>query len=159
MNTAAKNPSALQSLGLPPMDQIGFVVRDLDAWVARYDALFGPFSFMDGSVADANYRGRSEDAELKLAFGRSGELEIEFIEWLGGHSPHSEFIEAGKEGMHHIRYRVDNTDAWIEKLGTVGFKPIWYKRWSADTVFAYLENPNDPLIVELLQMPAGGPGA
>lgn len=152
------NHAALQSLGLPPIDQIGFVVRDLDAWVERYQTLFGPFSFMDGSVDAADYRGRSEDVKLKLAFGHTGELEIEFIEWQGGHSPHREFIEAGNEGMHHIRYRVDNADAWIDKLATVGFTPVWYKRWCADTVFAYLENPDDPLIVELLEMPPGGPG-
>ena len=43
-----------KSLGLPPIDQIGFVVRDLNAWIERYDALFGPFSLMDGSVNAAD---------------------------------------------------------------------------------------------------------
>lgn len=142
-----------KSLGLPPIDQIGFVVRDLDAWIARYDALFGPFSLMDGSVQGADYRGRSEDVKLALAFGRSGDLEIEFIEWREGRSPHREFIERGGEGMHHVRFRVDDCNAWIEKLKTVGFKPIWYKVWDADTVFTYMERDNDPVIVEFLQMP------
>lgn len=142
-----------QSLGLPPIDQIGFVVRDLDAWIERYDALFGPFTRMDGSVNGADYRGRSEDVRLAIAFGRSGDLEIEFIEWREGHSPHREFIERGGEGMHHVRFRVDDCNAWIEKLKTVGFKPIWYKVWDADTVFTYMERDNDPTIVEFLQMP------
>lgn len=142
-----------KSLGLPPIDQIGFVVRDIEAWIERYDALFGPFSRMDGSVQAVNYRGRVEDVKLALAFGRSGSLEIEFIEWQGGHSPHREFIELGREGMHHVRFRVDDCDAWIEKMKAVGFKPIWYKVWSEDTVFTYMERAGDPTLIEFLQMP------
>ena len=60
--------------------------------------------------------------------------------------------------MHHIRYRVEDADAWIEKLAPLGYKPIWYKQFTSDTVFAYLEREGDPLLVEFLQMPPGGPG-
>lgn len=146
--------SDLASLGLPPIDQVGFVVRSLDEAEERYGALFGPFTRMDGSVEAATYRGREADAKLSLLFGHSGELEIEFIEWHGGESPHREFIEAGREGMHHLRYRVEDTDAWIEKIAAVGYRPIWYKQYSADTVFAYLEREGDPLLIEFLQMPS-----
>src|SRR5690554_2939270 len=114
------NPdSRLQHLGLPPIDQIGFVVRNLDEWVKRFDPVFGPFTFIDGSVQDATFRGKSEDVKLHIGFGRSGDLEIELIEWQGGVSPHSEFIQSGREGMHHLRYRVEDTDAWIPELAKV----------------------------------------
>lgn len=146
-------------LGLPPCDQVGFVVRDLERAMAMYAPLFGPFTTMDGSVQQATYRGRLADAGLQIAFGRSGDLEIELIEWTGGESPHREFIEAGREGMHHIRFRVEDTDHWVERLRPLGYEPVWYKRWSSDTVFAYLEREGDPTLIEFLQMPAGGPGA
>lgn len=151
-------PEALENLGLPPIDQVGFVVRSIEETKQRYGALFGPFTEMDGSVTSADYRGKQADAELAILFGKSGDLEIEFIEWKGGESPHREFIEQGREGMHHLRYRVDDTDAWIEKLAAHGYEPIWYKQFSADTVFAYLERKGDPLLIEFLQMPMGGPG-
>ena len=144
----------LETLGLPPIDQVGFVVKSVADAEKRYGALFGPFSSMDGSVQGATFRGRDCDVKLQLLFGHSGDLEIEFIEWQGGESPHSEFIEAGREGMHHLRYRVDDTDGWIEKLATVGYEPIWYKKLTPEIVFAYLERKDDPLLVELLQMPA-----
>ena len=156
-----KTPAAaseLAALGLPPIDQIGFVVRSIAEAKERYGPLFGPFSDLDGSVRAAEYRGRVADAKLALAFGRTGDLEIEFIEWQGGESPHRESIEAGREGMHHLRYRVDDADAWIERVAAIGYRPIWYKQYSADTVFAYLEREGDPLLIELLQMPPGGPG-
>ncbi len=154
-----ETPESLEGLGLPQIDQVGFVVKSVEEAKARYGAIFGPWTEMDGSVEAATYRGREADAKLALLFGRSGDVEMEFIEWQGGESPHREFIEAGREGMHHLRYRVDDADSWIEKLGTVGYQPIWYKQFSADTVFAYLEREGDPLLLELLQMPAGGPGS
>ena len=153
-----ESPPSLEGLGLPPIDQVGFVVRSLEETKARYAALFGPFTEMDGSVQSADYRGKQADAKLAILFGHSGELEMEFIEWQDGESPHREFIEQGREGMHHIRYRVEDTDAWIEKLAPHGYKPIWYKQFSPDTVFAYLEREGDPLLIEFLQMPPGGPG-
>lgn len=153
MPTIQTPASGLDGLGLPPVDQIGFVVRSIEEAQVRYGALFGPFTRMDGSVQAAEYRGRVADAKLAILFGRSGDLEIEFIEWQGGESPHREFVEQGREGMHHLRYRVDDADGWIERLGRVGFSPIWYKRLGAEIVFAYLERTGDPLLIELLQMP------
>lgn len=146
-------PEEHASLGLPPIDQVGFVVKSVEEAERRYASLFGPFTRMDGSVQAATYRGRKADVQLEILFGRSGDLEIEFIEWREGESPHREFIEQGREGMHHLRYRVEDTDAWIEKLKTAGYEPIWYKQFSAEIVFAYLERKDDPLLIELLQMP------
>ena len=54
----------LEQLGLPPIDQVGFVVKDLDASLALYGPLFGPFTRMDGSVSEATYRGKIENVEL-----------------------------------------------------------------------------------------------
>ena len=147
------DPPAPPSLGLPPIDQVGFVVRSLADCEARYGALFGPFTRMSSAIEGADYRGRVCDVKLELLFGHSGDLEIEFIEWQGGESPHREFIESGREGMHHIRYRVDDTDGWIEKLASIGYRPIWYKKLTDDIVFAYLERDDDPLLIEFLQMP------
>jgi methylmalonyl-CoA/ethylmalonyl-CoA epimerase len=151
-------PTTLNDLDLPQIDQVGFVVRSLDEAKARYGALFGPFTDFDGSVDAATYRGRVADARLAITCGRSGDVEMEFIEWQSGESPHREFIEAGREGMHHIRYRVEDADAWVERLAPLGYRPIWYKQFSADTTFVYLEREGDPLLIEFLQMPPGGPG-
>ena len=99
-----------EKLDLPPIDQVGFVVRDLDAAIAMYEPLFGPFSTMDSGEFEYDYRGRKDTSSLKLAFGRSGDVEIELIQWVSGGTPHKEFIDAGREGMHHLRFRVDNLD-------------------------------------------------
>ena len=150
--------SPLRGVGLPRVAQIGYVVRDLDAAIALYDPLFGPFQRLDGSVEAAQYRGRLADCRLEIAFGWSGDVEIELIAWVSGDSPHREFIESGREGMHHLQFRVDDCDAWIAKLRPLGYEPIWYKRWSEDMTFAYLERRDDPTLIEFFQKP-GPPGS
>ena len=144
--------AAVASLGLPPIDQIGFVVKSVDAAAERYAAMFGPWTRMNGAVEAAHYRGRIADVKLELLFGHAGELEIEFIEWQSGESPHREFIEQGREGMHHLRYRVDDAVHWVEKVATVGYEPIWSKQFTEEIFFTYLERKDDPLLIEFLQM-------
>lgn len=150
--------TSLKQLGLPPIVQLGHVVRDLEASMALYEPLYGPFTTMDGSVQGATYRGRIADVKLAIAFGHSGDLEIELIQWQSGDSPHREFIERGREGIHHVQFRVEDCDGWVAKVKPLGFEVIWYKRFSADTTFAYLERAGDPTLIEFLQMPPGGPG-
>ncbi len=147
------NDTLQQQLGLPPADQLGFVVKNLEQSMEKYGPLFGPFRTMDSSVRDADFRGESKDVKLKLAFGKTGELEVELIEWISGESPHSEFIQAGNEGMHHIRFRVDDCDDCIRKAESIGFKRFWYKTMEGNIKFTYMERDNDPLIIEFLQMP------
>lgn len=151
---AMQTPEQLrEKLALPQIDQIGFVVPDIEQAMASYEALFGPWTTMDAEVEAAEFRGETLDASLRLAFGKSGDLEIELIEITGGNSPHREFIEKGGNGMHHVRYRIADIDHKIELAKAIGYEPIWYKRLSDDIAFCYLEKAGDPLVVEFLQMP------
>lgn len=142
-------------LNLPPADQIGLVVKNLDAAMALYGPLFGPFTVVDGSVEGANYRGHTADCHLKCAFGRSGELEVELVEWVSGYSPHRESLERGREGLQHIRFPVTDIDGWIARAAEFGYRPIWHKRWSPQLTFCYLERADDPVLIEFVEMSAG----
>lgn len=151
MNTTQQNLQ--QKLDLPPIEQIGMVVTDINAAMAAYEPLFGPWTLMEVDVDDADYRGKTETCRIKMAFGYSGELEIELIELVSGNSPHREFLDRGLSGMHHIRYRVEDIDAQVEAATAIGYKPIWSKRFSADSAFCYMEKAGDPLLIEFYQRP------
>ena len=140
-------------LGLPPLDQVGFVVRDLESAIALYEPMFGPFSRMDPGPMTFHYRGRDEECELRLAFGRSGDVEIELIQWLRGGSPHKEFLDAGREGMHHLRFPVPALEPSIAAAEALGFRSIWDKRFSPEMAVAYLERPGDTVLLELFERP------
>ncbi len=139
------------TLNLPPVNQVGFVVKDLEAALAHYEPLFGEFTRMDAEDMEWEYRGKPEVSSIKIAFGKSGDVEIELIEWVSGETPHKEFLEAGHEGMHHLRFIVEDLDAKLEDVKAAGYTPIWTKRFGEGLAAAYLERDGDPLILELFE--------
>lgn len=146
----------LQSaLNLPPIDQIGFVVKDLAQAIKAYEPLFGPFTTMDPGEMVFDYRGVPTASEIRLAFGRSGDVEIELIEWVSGGTPHKEFLDAGREGMQHVRFIVDDIDLSIAQAKLLDYHAIWYKCFSPGLAAAYLERIGDPLVIEFFQRPEG----
>jgi hypothetical protein len=140
-----------EKLALGPCDQVGFVVPELEAAIARYDPLFGPFDIQEYGSFEYNYRGHSQPCELRIAFGRSGDLEIELIQWVSGRSPHKEFLDAGREGMHHLRFRVDDLDTKVVEAARFGYESIWDTRFGEGLAVAYLEREGDPLLIELFE--------
>jgi catechol 2,3-dioxygenase-like lactoylglutathione lyase family enzyme len=138
-------------LNLGPMDQVGFVFRDVEAAMARYAPVFGPFEFHKFDGYDYRYRGREEHCQLWIAFARSGELEIEFIQWVSGGSPHKEFLDAGREGLHHIRFRVPQMEQKVAEAEALGFRAIWQRRFGEHQAVAYLERDEDEVLVELYE--------
>jgi methylmalonyl-CoA/ethylmalonyl-CoA epimerase len=140
-----------RQLKLPDLDQVGFVVRDLQSALALYEPLFGPFSTMEPGPMTYNYRGVQEECNMRLAFGRSGDVEIELIEWVSGGCPHKEFLDAGREGMHHLRFIVDDLERQVAAAQQVGFNAIWSKRYREGMAVAYLERESDPLLIEFFE--------
>ena len=161
MNANMSVAMDVEGLGLPQPDQIGIVVRDLDEAIVRYAPLFGPFRMANFNEYPASYRGAAPSFfDLRFAFGGIGDIEVELIQWVAGDTPHRDFIESGREGMHHLRFRVDSVDSWAEKLGALGYEVTWANRASPDIAFAYCERADDPMVLELLECPADAmPGA
>jgi catechol 2,3-dioxygenase-like lactoylglutathione lyase family enzyme len=141
--------------GLGPVDQVSYVVADLDAALARYEALFGEFQVGEVALSDCVMRGRRADCRLKLAVNNEGPLEIELIQVLEGDTPHSEHLREHGEGLHHVRFRVADVDAKLAELEVEGFAPVFYKRFGPGVAFAYLEAPEalGSSVLELLEMP------
>ncbi len=140
-----------RQLDLPDLDQVGFVVRNLEQALALYEPLFGPFSTLDPGPMTYDYRGVQEECNMRIAFGKSGDIEIELIEWVSGGCPHKEFLDAGREGMHHLRFIVDELETSIAAAQAVGYKAFWSKRYREGMAVAYLERSGDPLLLEFFE--------
>ncbi len=138
---------------LGAIDQVGFVVPDLDAACARYEPLFGPWQQAESPLTGVCYRGVPTDVHLRLAFGHAGALEMEFISVVSGASPHSEFLAAGREGIHHVRYPVADLAATLAALEGEGFVSIW-SHAIGPYKWAYCEHRSrDGVLIELLESP------
>jgi len=119
--------------------------------VEHYEPLFGPFVILDNGPFDAVYHGRPERAELIVAFGRSGPLEIELVEWVAGATPHRDFIRSGREGLQHLRFPVASIHPWVETTAALGYEPVWSGRYlEHDIEWCYLARPGDPLMIEFV---------
>jgi len=141
------------SVLLPPVSQIGLVVRDLEKTAAFYHSAFGigPFSMMpevkfDGVIL----RGQPTNSKVKLAFAESGPLQIELIQPLEGENIYTEFLRAGNEGLHHLGFEVDDFDSVLAKFKHQGIEPVFWHHmgWMA---FAYMDTARvGGVVVELL---------
>ena len=105
--------------------QIAYVVDDLDAAIARWVevARAGPFFRIDGAaVADVRYRGQRVEAEVSLALGNSGTVQIELI------APRGEAPSIYRErthGVHHLAYLARDFEEESQRLAALGHPVAW----------------------------------
>ena len=129
-----------QDFKLGEMDQVAFVVRNMDQALPAYEALFGKFHVMPLPPMPAKFRGKDISIQLKLAFAKAGGLEIEVIEASGDTGPYGEHIERHGEGLHHLRYKVDNLQDSLKAMDAAGYVNV-YSGGASSVRFAYVEAP------------------
>ena len=146
-----------EKFGLGPIAQVAYVVRDMAKALETYGAVYGPFEHYTAKLDDCLIRGKTADCTLHVATNNAGPIEVELIAVLDGHPPHSDHLRDHGEGLHHVRFDVEDIDAKIEPMVKEGFEVIFYKVYSPEISFAYLEAPAamGGHVVELLQMPPG----
>jgi hypothetical protein len=105
--------------------QVAYVVDDLDAAIARWVEIVhaGPFFRIDHArIEDVRYRGASAGAELSLAVGNSGGIQIELIQLLDG-AP-SVYRELPR-GVHHLALLARDFEAESARLERLGHPLAW----------------------------------
>ena len=141
------------SIVLPPVHQIGLVVRDLERTAAFYTSTFGigPFSIVPEVKFDGvMVRGQPTKGKVKVAFADSGPVQIELIQPLEGENPYTEFLRSGNEGLHHLGFEVDDLEGMLAKFKSRGIEPIFQHNMGF-MAFAYLDTGEiGGVIVELL---------
>ena len=108
--------------------QIAFVVGDLEAAAARFDAQLqaGPwraYVFDESTAPQRTYRGGRADWSLLLALTDS-HPQYELVQPLAGDSIHAEWLQQRGEGFHHVGYVVDSVDAAAAEFGAAGHATV-----------------------------------
>ena len=90
------------------VNQNGYVVRDIDAALKHWTEVMGvgPFYYVESVPIDYfSYKGVSQDLEISVALGNTGDLQIELIQQRNdAPSIYLDFLEAGHEGLQHMSY-------------------------------------------------------
>ncbi len=104
--------------------QVALVVEDVEAAAKAWaDALGLPvpeWHLTDPAAGEGTrYRGRPTDARARLAFFRLGPVSIELIEPVGEPSTWRDGLASGS-AVHHLAFRVKDTEAVVERLARQG---------------------------------------
>jgi Glyoxalase/Bleomycin resistance protein/Dioxygenase superfamily len=97
-----------------PIRQNGYVVEDLDGAVEAWLQVgVGPWLLLrDLTQTGSVYRGRPAEPVVSIAFANSGDLQVELIEQRDDSpSIYREFLDAGRQGLHHLAWWVDDFPA------------------------------------------------
>ena len=102
----------IEKVKLPPVGQVGIVVRDIRKAADYYTATFGigPFTIIDVNMEGVLLRDKPSSSKIKSAFARSGTLQIEFIQPVEGENLYTEFLATNGEGLHHLGFRVEDVE-------------------------------------------------
>jgi catechol 2,3-dioxygenase-like lactoylglutathione lyase family enzyme len=143
-----------QRFQLGSIDQISFAVTDLDDAVPRYTAMFGgPFTVADVPDLEVVCRGRLTTTSLRLAFGHTGDIEVELVQVVAGDWPTLDWLAAHGEGLHHLRFPVADVAVTRAEMEAAGFV-VSLVGGSGGVSFAYLESPLlNGMTIELIHMP------
>lgn len=128
-----------------PIDQIGFVVENLDASIRHWsDAMgLGPWTVFRNVSMQSQCYGRTGTVMIDVAMAYQENTQIELIE-LKNDGPCPYRDEAGTllVGMHHIAWLTDNLEATVDGALKDGMKLVFHAD-NAATKVAYLEAPGE----------------
>ncbi|PVE22964.1 hypothetical protein DC522_18430 [Microvirga sp. KLBC 81] len=121
--------SSLEFSFLGQRMQMGFVVKDLDAALRYWTEVLnvGPFVVIGNAIAGRRvvYRGSETNMELTLAFAYMGDVQIELVYPSNdAASQYKEYIESGREGLHHVAYWPERFESVCSRLEASGFSEV-----------------------------------
>ncbi len=123
--TSSLTSSLPAGVRLKRLVQIGIVVADRDHTTRLLTSLFGigPFRFIewpDRPDSEYYYHGVEENIRIKQAFVQLGDIEVELIQPLEGHSGYKDFLDQTGGGIHHVLFEVPDIDPVIHELSKSG---------------------------------------
>lgn len=140
--------------------QIGIVVKDVEAVTKKIQEIFGFEKAaevgMNGTAAydEANvqYKGEKIRGDFKGAFYDFGSVQIEFMSPADdGPSVWRDFLEEHGQGIHHIAWKVADTEETREFLESKGLKMMQKGSWPTGT-YAYFDGLDSiGMIIETLE--------
>jgi methylmalonyl-CoA/ethylmalonyl-CoA epimerase len=97
------------------VDHVVVAVKDLDAAVGRYEAIYG------AGVSD---RSENAAAGMKMAFFRFADSYVELVSNLGDEGPIAQRLASRGEGVHLMAMKVDDLDKTLADLRGKGIRLV-----------------------------------
>ena len=133
------------NLGNLKINQLGYVYRDIKKQARILEENFGlpKFAFLENKPTKYNYRGKETIIQTTIGFSRSLNVQIELIQLITGECIFKEFIDAGKEGLHHFGIFVEDVDAIVKKYVERGYLLVHEGITAGVQKIAYIDTYDD----------------
>lgn len=140
--------------------QIAFVPRDFDAALRFWTQTIGvgPFFLREHvSLQDVRYRGEPSNVDFGVAIGYWGDIQVELVKQHNdGPSIYKEFLDEGREGLHHVCILVDDMGCARDVCRGIGAEILQEGRLAGGEVI-YVDSGGGPgAIVEILEISEDG---
>ncbi|MBD3254102.1 MAG: hypothetical protein GF383_03375 [Candidatus Lokiarchaeota archaeon] len=124
--------------------QLGFVFKDVEKQAKIMESIYGipQFAILLDEDYEIEYRGKKSLISTKIAMSRFFNTQIELIELLKGNCIYKEFLDAGREGLNHVSFFIDDLDMYIDAFKKAGFQIIHYGQIGKQR-FAYFNTEED----------------
>lgn len=115
-------------INLPPISQVGMVVKDIDKVMHFYSTTFGigPWEVKEGEYRKLRVRDQYYSCKTRVARTDFGPIELELFQVVEGRSLHSEFLDKDREGVHHFGFFVsgEEREKIIGELSEIGINVV-----------------------------------
>jgi len=123
--------------------QIGIVVRDLDKSMKTYweELGIGPWkiwTYGPQTTSATTYYGKPTFQKFRGAETMVGDMNLELLMHLEGDTIYKDFIEQGREGLHHVSIYDNNLEPILEKFKKAGIDIIQSGKLGRDSYY-YLD--------------------
>jgi methylmalonyl-CoA/ethylmalonyl-CoA epimerase len=144
------------------IEQIGYVVQDIDQAVKEYYECFGiggwqMYTYGQPLVSYARRNGKPLEYQAKIALSYFGETRIELIQQIKGDTVYQEFIERHGFGVHHLGIYVSDIAPMLKEAEEAGIATTMEGSGfglDGDGYFAYMDTEKRfGTTFELIQRP------
>ena len=133
------------NLGNLKINQLGYVYKDIkkQAKILEEKLSLPQFAFLENKPTKYKYRGKESTIQTMIGFSRSLNVQVELIQLIQGECIFKEFIDAGKEGLHHFGVYVDDVDVLIKKYKEKGYEVVHEGLTAGVQKVAYIDTYED----------------
>ena len=146
--------------GFGPVVQVAYLVPDIDAamthWVRHLG--IGPWTNFRNIELATRFDDRDFTLRIHEALAYQGNLQIQLVQSLNEPdvpTPYNEWIRAGRYGVHHVAYFIDDVEADVERARKQGFERVCAMRDKHGFRYFYLQSKAMPEVwIEFLESSA-----
>jgi catechol 2,3-dioxygenase-like lactoylglutathione lyase family enzyme len=96
-------------IDLPEVDQVAFVVEDLDDGMSRFHQMMGiepwkVYEYEPPEMEQMTYHGEEVEFSARVGLSYAGDTMFELIEPVSGPNIYDDHLDKHGEGLHHIGY-------------------------------------------------------